>query len=122
MSKAELAERLKVARRKSGLTIYEVGEKVGKSGKTVSAWECGRAQPDADMLLTLCTMYGVRIADIYGEKDDWTDEEKKLIDAYRRLTAEGKSLAEKYVGYLEGDFDYCPQPVRKTRKKRQTPI
>ena len=50
------------------MTIYEVGKKVGKSGKTVSAWENGRGQPDADMLLILCELYSINnIAELLGQ-------------------------------------------------------
>lgn len=58
-----LATRLREFRTAAGLTAKEVGEKVGKSEKTVSAWEHGRGQPDADMLFTLCNLYGIRSFD-----------------------------------------------------------
>lgn len=88
MSRMELAARLKLFREKAGLTIYEVGEKIGKSGKTVSAWENGRGQPDADMLLLLCKVYGIEsISQLYGEQPRettlFTDHEIALIAAYR---------------------------------------
>lgn len=88
MTRMELAARLKFFREKAGLTIYEVGEKIGKSGKTVSAWECGRGQPDADMLLTLCSVYGIKsISELYGEPtekgDGLSSHERAVIEAYR---------------------------------------
>ena len=36
---AHMAATLKLYRENVGLTVYEVGEKIGKSGKTVSAWD-----------------------------------------------------------------------------------
>lgn len=87
MGRMEIAARLKMFRERAGMTIYEVGDRVGKSGKTVSAWEKGRGQPDADMLLTLCEVYGIRsISDLYGEDDQsvpLTPHERELIRAYR---------------------------------------
>lgn len=90
MIRMELAARLKYFREKAGLTIYEVGEKIGKSGKTVSAWENGRGQPDADMLLTLCDVYGISsISELYGEnfshetQDTLTPHERIVLSAYR---------------------------------------
>ncbi len=88
MTRMELAARLKYFREKAGLTIYEAGEKIGKSGKTVSAWECGRGQPDADMLLTLCSVYGIKsISELYGEPTEKSDglspHERAVIEAYR---------------------------------------
>ena len=97
MTRMAIAARLKYFRERAGLTIYEVGEKIGKSGKTVSAWECGRGQPDADMLLTLCTVYGVdSIAELYGISDekqtaeDLTRDERFLITSYRELNRQGQ--------------------------------
>lgn len=41
-----MAKKLQYLRKRNGLTVNEVGEAVGKSGKTVSAWE--------EMLLIQC--------------------------------------------------------------------
>lgn len=99
MIREKLANQLKRYREMANLTIYEVGDKIGKSGKTVSAWEKGRGQPDADMLLTLCDLYNVKsIADLYGEvvQEPLTSdlslskEEVKLIEDYRLLSIQGK--------------------------------
>ena len=54
--KDDLAANLKKYRKLSGMTIHDVGALIGKSGKTVSAWENGRGQPDADMLIKLCSV------------------------------------------------------------------
>lgn len=69
--KEDLAANLKKYRKLAGLTINEVGERIGKSGKTVSAWENGRGQPDADMLIKLCGVYNVRsVEDLLGNASD----------------------------------------------------
>lgn len=94
MVRTTLAAKLKEYRTRAGLTINEAGEKIGKSGKTVSAWECGRGQPDADMLLTLCEIYGVgSIAEFYGEQQpafSLSADEMRLLAAYRELNQQGK--------------------------------
>lgn len=94
MVRTTLAAKLKEFRTRAGLTINEAGEKVGKSGKTVSAWECGRGQPDADMLLALCDLYGVgSIAEFYGEQQpafSLSADEMRLLAAYRELNQQGK--------------------------------
>ena len=59
MSREQMAKIFKRLRMRSGLTAREVGEAVGKSDKTVSAWETGRGQPDLDTLLLLCDLYQV---------------------------------------------------------------
>lgn len=94
MVRMTLATKLKEFRTRAGLTINDVGDKIGKSGKTVSAWECGRGQPDADMLLVLCELYGVSsIAEFYGETQpalSLSPDEMQLLAAYRVLNQQGK--------------------------------
>lgn len=75
-----LATRLREFRTAAGLTAKEVGEKVGKSEKTVSAWEHGRGQPDADMLFTLCNLYGIRSFDKFYSLEPVVMKEKITAD------------------------------------------
>lgn len=88
MSRFEIASTLKRLRTESGLKADEVGEMVGKSGKTVNAWENGRGQPDADTLILLSDIYGVKdiLAEFRGTTPDdfsLSEKEKSLIRAYR---------------------------------------
>lgn len=98
MSREYIAQTLKRLREDTGLTTVQVGEMVGKSGKTISAWENNRGQPDAEMLMQLCDIYKVDniLAEFNQNKKNppqkrrMTDEEKKkftadltkLLDAY----------------------------------------
>lgn len=82
MSRDKIAKKLKELRQKRGLTASEVGEMVGKSGKTVNAWEHGLGQPDAELLIRLCDIYNVD--DILAEfRDD--EKEKTSAEADARL-------------------------------------
>lgn len=58
-TRLRIAGLLKQYRERAGLTIREAGKLLGKSNQTVSAWEQGRGQPDADMFLKLCEVYNV---------------------------------------------------------------
>lgn len=111
MVRMTLATKLKDFRTRAGLTINDVGEKIGKSGKTVSAWECGRGQPDADMLLTLCGLYGVgSIAEFYGEAQPafaLSDAEKYLLSAFRELNPQGQE-------YIMQTISMASQVYKKT--------
>lgn len=111
MVREQLAARLKFFREKVGMTIYEVGEKIGKSGKTVSAWENGRGQPDADMLLTLCDIYKIEsIAALYGEADSalsqLSSDELYIIKVFRAFNAEGQEKVLSYICDLESTGRY----------------
>jgi transcriptional regulator with XRE-family HTH domain len=118
MIREQLANKLKYFREQAEMTIYEVGEKVGKSGKTISAWEKGRGQPDADMLLTLCHLYKIdSIAKLYGETSPspavLSSSELTLIQTFRKLNEEGQEKVIAYVYDLEriGQYKKNSQPV-----------
>ncbi len=51
---------LKQARNLAGLTLAEVGDKVGKTPQTVSAWENGLSSISAYDFLFLCRLYGMK--------------------------------------------------------------
>ncbi len=83
-----LASNIQRFRKAQGLSVDDVGEHVGKSGKTISAWEVGRGQPDADDLISLCRLFGVDISDFYGEfssTEQLTETESDLVHIYREL-------------------------------------
>ncbi len=106
-----MANRLREFRIAKGLNVDEVGAAISKSGKTIRAWEVGRGQPDADKLVELCRLYGVRISDFYASEasqdDELTDEESELLDAFQKLNAEGRRVARAVVLslYKSGDDD-----------------
>lgn len=88
MSRETIARVLKRLREKTGLTADQVGAMVGKSGKTVNAWENNRGQPDAEMLMTLCDIYNVNdiLAEFREDREkplSLNSHEKQLIIAYR---------------------------------------
>ena len=101
-----LAARLKECREKAGFTINEVGVAIGKSEKTISAWEHGRGQPDADMLFKLCDLYGIHdIGIFYGKSvvdtshgvsrlpspaSVLTPDESELLRLYRCVNEDGQ--------------------------------
>lgn len=102
-----LASRLKECRERASMTAAEVGIAIGKSGKTVSAWERGFGQPDADMLLKLCLLYKVKnIGFFYGmdaPADDIVSEEQALVKAFRNLSPEGRKLVLRTVCAIAGN-------------------
>ena len=111
MSREFIAQKLKELREKSGLTADEVGAKIGKSGKTVNAWEHNRGQPDAEILIELCDIYEVddilyefrEIKEYVAEKNnnlELTPHEKDLIIAYRQNTSMQEAV-DKLLGIDE---------------------
>lgn len=89
-----LAGKLREFRLRAKMTTKEVGERIGKSAKTISGWEHGRGQPDADMLFRLCELYEItNIGDFYAasgsdEHGVLSSDEKELLQLYRSLNKE----------------------------------
>lgn len=81
-----MAQRLREGRNRNGLTAAEVGERVGKSAKTIYSWESGQGQPDADMLIKLSRLYGMHVSDFYSVSDsadsNWVD-----VPVYGKIAA-----------------------------------
>lgn len=67
MPKNYIANKLKDLRTKKGLTANEVAKLIGMSGKTISAWENNRSQPNLINFFKLCKIYNV--TDILSEFD-----------------------------------------------------
>lgn len=94
-----LAGKLREFRLRAGLTAKQVGEMIGKSHKTVSGWEHGRGQPDADMLFMLCEIYKIEsIAEFYSEPVESPEtpallpDEEELLRLYRILNSRAKEM------------------------------
>ena len=104
-----LASKLKEYREKAGFSIKEVGLAIGKSEKTISAWEHERGQPDADMLFILYKLYKIdNISVFYGlstEKNCLNSDEEELLALYRSFNSEGRMLALGNMRALSGNPD-----------------
>ena len=107
MSREHIANVLKRLRKAKGYTADQVGELIGKSGKTVNAWENNHGQPDAEMLMMLCDIYEVK--DILNEFRETpnkktppplTAEENRLLEAFGKLNQNGKQEAVNRVEEL----------------------
>lgn len=96
-TRLKIAALLKEYREKAGLTIREAGRLLGKSNQTVSAWENGRGQPDADMFLKLCEVYGVdSVSAFFGEpapEPDLSVDELELLEEWREATDAARESA-----------------------------
>lgn len=66
MTKQEIGSILMRLRERAGKSREEVAELLGKSVKTVGHWETGYAQPDANTLFLLCTIYGADLNESFG--------------------------------------------------------
>lgn len=131
MSREYVAKTLKRLREQSGLTADQVGKLVGKSGKTVNAWENNRGQPDAEILMQLCDIYNVTDvlaefrennvstvtkapAENLGESDF---QKKRLIHNYDSLNDLGKERLTDYSDDLIVNPKYTQIEKDNSKKK-----
>ena len=97
-AKTYLSVRLREARKNAGLTVKEVGKSVGRSGKTVEAWEAGTTEPSAELLIDLCKLYDVSISFFFPPTVQPTVEyaimdmsnETELLDIYHSVSKDGQ--------------------------------
>lgn len=110
MSREQISKSLKRLRENTGLTADEVGALVGKSGKTVNAWENNRGQPDAEMLIKLCDIYKVDniLEEFKGSKlntvNQLLDSDKQLLLKYHILDKHGTEVVD-YI--LNKEYERC---------------
>ena len=100
--KKDFSETLKNLRIQAGFTQKQVYDLLGIRQSTFSAWETGRAEPSADMLLKLCKLY--KVNDIFsafgydGYNEDGSIQlnlkEQEHIEKYRSLDPHGKEIVD----------------------------
>lgn len=101
MTKQDIGTILLKLRTDAGKTREEVAELLGKSVKTIGHWETGYAQPDANTLFLLCTIYGADLnaAFGFGSSEKSTEptlspSDQTLLDAYHRAPQETKDIVD----------------------------
>ena len=88
MKKEEIGLVLKELRVSCNMTQKEVAEKIGRTQQIVGHWETGYAQPDANTLFTLCSIYGVTVDDAFGfqRKESISKEDYERIRKYKLIS------------------------------------
>ena len=89
-----MAAKLKEARNKAHVSAIDAGDAVGRSDKTIYAWENNKSEPSAEQLISLCNLYGVDISFFYSqepeEKAGQDLDEGELVRIYRDLDDSAK--------------------------------
>jgi len=89
------AKRLADLRLKSGLSLQQVGDRVGISKAHVWNLEKGQADnPSMELVVKLADLFRVRVADLVGENPDAADQEPEMVAMFRDLKKLDKSDRE----------------------------
>lgn len=110
-----IANVIKALRLESGLTQTELSARLNIAQGTIACYENGQREPHILSLIAYADYFGCSVDFLVGRSDEYgntiysettrkmteilTDDEKKLIDKYRSLSAEQKLLLQ---GYLDG--------------------
>ena len=91
---------LRIARKTKGLTMKELGERVGVSESAISQYETGKREADFETLLKIGEVLDCSIDYLLrGEqekkpasknRDELSDIERSLIELFRELNEEGQ--------------------------------
>ena len=89
-------------RKKSGLSQAELAQKIGVKNSTVSSWERGANAPDIETLFSICKLFNVTVADMFGcGTVDYNDKltvhgfEKDLVISYRKADDLDKAIVRR---------------------------
>lgn len=96
VAKTYLAERLRDARKRADIDVNSAGEMLGRSGKTISAWEAGTNEPSPEMMIDICKCYNVPISFFFPPEvqngNALTAEERELLEAFRNMAPRFREL------------------------------
>ena len=98
----EIGNKIKVLRRKAGITQEELGSRLNVSAQSVSKWETGTAMPDITLLPLLSREFGVSIDELF----DLTHAEK-LQRIENRMEQEEElppDIFREYEEYLRNEL------------------
>ena len=89
-------------RKKSGLSQAELAQKIGVKNSTVSSWERGANAPDIETLFSICKLFNVTVADMFGcDTVNYDDKltvhgfEKDLVISYRKADEVDKTIVRR---------------------------
>lgn len=73
----QLGEKIRLHRRRTGMTQTELAEKMYVSFQAISSWECGSTLPDVENLCNLARIFNVSVDELLTKED--SDEEIYMI-------------------------------------------
>lgn len=77
-------KKLKELRQTNGLTLEQMGKRLGKTKQQLSLWECGVNSPNTENLALICNTFGVGVSFFFDNTstcvdDKTTPESRKKI-------------------------------------------
>ncbi len=98
--KIPMAEKIRIYRKKAGISQQDLGEMLGVTRNTVVNWEGGKYRPDIDLLLPLCDIFGITLYELFDSIDHnlgFSPHEKSLLEKYRQISPLSKRIVDHMV-------------------------
>ena len=100
-----IANRIVAARKKKGLTQYQVAERIGITPGRYLHYEKGRAEPGLDIIYKLCKLFGESFDEWLGlrrppDELGFSEQEVRFMILYRKLDEEGRQAVNGMVRAL----------------------
>lgn len=106
--KSYIGKKIKELRKAENLTASELGSMLDppRNESTVTSWERGRTQPDADTMIQLCIALKSQISDFYFKPQEYCTIVKNVLGASDR----DRSLESHYTFEIKRD-GYVDVPI-----------
>lgn len=89
-----MPNRIRELRKQHGLTMKQLGAKVGLAESTISQYETGKRQPDNETLLKFGELFDVSVDYILGSAQKQPSPDVTMDDFTYAMYQEGKELTE----------------------------
>lgn len=98
-----LYERINLLCKENGLTGKELGEKLGLKKSPLTDWKNKKSKPTIDQIIIICEIFAVSANYLLfgSEINNLTQEEQKIIDAYRQADPAEQSIIRKILDIPE---------------------
>lgn len=84
--KTNIGSKIKELRNNSGMTQSELAKKLGISPSAVGMYEQGRREPDNDMVLKLCGVFGISADCLLGNSENDPNIKKEISEVFDEFT------------------------------------
>lgn len=98
-----VGRRIRYFRERRGMEQKDIARQIGITPNAVSNWENGRTRPDLSILPQLCEILHITLYELYGIDapiDRYTEQEQRLVSAFRALSGGHQSAVERLIESL----------------------
>ena len=86
MNQSSIGQTIAQKRKAKNMTQSQLAEKLNISNKAISKWENGKCMPDYSIIEQLCSELDITLNElISGKTDPKTNNEKQLLDLFRKI-------------------------------------